>query len=386
MGLAVLTVVGWLVFGDAGRGWGWALGCGVAVLVIACPCAMGLATPMAVLVAGGRAALAGILVRSPAALEAAGRARVVLFDKTGTLTSGSPVVEEIHHEPAGTAARDVQHLLHLAASAEQYSSHPLARAIVAKARDTGTKIVDPSSFETEAGRGVCAQLDEGQVCVGSLAYLRAKGVDTAPAQARAEQWGAAGRTVVAISVNRVYTGLLGLSDTIRPGAAAAVEALRASGYAVAMITGDGPETAQAVAAELGIHDVYARILPEGKLALVQRMRDDGNIVAFVGDGANDAPALAAADVGIAFAAGTDIANQAADITLVGDDPRAVVQAVRLARRSVRIIKENLFWAFGYNVVMIPLAAVGKIPPGWAAAAMMLSSISVVLNSLRLRKE
>ena len=394
IGLAVLTAVLWIVAIQAG--WtpapdgvgtlGWAVRCAVAVLVIACPCAMGLATPVAVLVSTGRAALDGILVRSPVALEAAGQADVVLFDKTGTLTTGRMQVRSVYDDPVGEITPDDISLLRVAASAERFSQHPLAKAIVSHAYEQGLELDEPGSFRSEAGRGVHAEIAGREVLVGSPAFIVESGIDLEPVDQRVRQLAADGQTVVVVAVSGKAAGLIGISDTVRERASDAIEALGRAGYEVDMITGDGHVTAQFVAGEIGIHTVCAEVRPEGKLEEVERRRKSDRIVVFVGDGTNDAPALSAADAGIAFATGTDIANQAADISLVGDDILAVPRALLLARRSVRIIKQNLFWAFFYNVVAIPLAALGQVPPGWAAGAMMFSSISVVLNSLRLRKE
>lgn len=374
--VAVVTFLCWTIFG-AGVAPG--MRAAIAVLVIACPCAMGLATPTAVLVATGAAALRGILVRDAATLEAAGAIDLVLFDKTGTLTTGSPTVVAIFH-----TADDEQDALCLAASAEQFSQHPLARAIVAKAKESGIALCDPSSFESEAGFGVAANIDGSAVLVGSFAFMQRRNIDLTTVAERIEKMAAGGQSLVLVVVDGSVVGIIGLTDTVRLSAKPAVEELRRIGVAAEIISGDHAATARSVAGSLGIDRVTAEALPEDKLAEVRRRRNDGRCVAFVGDGINDAPALAGADVGIAFAAGTDIAVAAADITLVGSDLELVPEAIRIARKSVRIIKQNLFWALFYNVAAIPLAATGTINPGIAAAAMMVSSISVVLNSLRLR--
>lgn len=382
---AIATAAFWLLTAEHAGDWDWALRCAVAVLVIACPCAMGLATPTAVLVATGRGAKAGILVRSPAALEAAGRADIVLFDKTGTLTTGTPVVEKVYDEPVRPETLNEKQLLQLAASAEQYSTHPLGKAILAKAREWCLDLIEPTSFEVETGRGVRASIGERAVLVGSASWVHGVGVDISTVQERIEQSAALGRTVAVVAVDGVCAGIIALGDQVRPDAAATISMLTGAGCKVGMVTGDSPETARAVAAQVNIPSVFAAMLPEDKHAQVRRLQQKGQTVAFVGDGSNDAPALAAADVGIAFAAGTDLANVAADITLVGNDLRTVAAAIQLSRQSLRIIKQNLFWAFFYNLLALPAAAMGVIPPGLAAAAMMFSSISVVLNALRLRK-
>lgn len=388
--LAVATAAGWMLlppmWGGASAGWNWALGCAVAVLVIACPCAMGLATPMAVLVATGRAARHGILIRNPAALEAVGQATVVVFDKTGTVTTGQPTIEDVYFEPRAAALYRPNEILCYAASAEQFSTHPLAKAVVKQAAVWRLALEDPSGFETFAGRGVRATIKGHDVLVGSPALLAERGVNIEPLRSQVRHWAAQGWTVIAIAVEGAPAGLIALADTVREHASATMDALAEAHCKVELLTGDSAATAQMVAAQVGIRDVSAEMRPEDKLAAVRRLQEAGEIVAFVGDGTNDAPGLAAADAGIAFAAGTAVANEAAEMTLVGSDLRAVATAITLARRSVAVIRQNLFWAFFYNLLALPLAALGIIPPGWAAAAMMLSSLTVVLNSLRLRRE
>ncbi len=386
MGLALATFVGTLVVTDPGTATAiaTAINRAVAVLVIACPCAMGLATPTAVLVATGSAALQGILVRDAAALEAAGRIDTMLLDKTGTLTTGSPTVKEVFDEPVGPVTRDARQVIQLAASAEQHSQHPLARAIVAKAREWNLPLDDPTDFSNAPGLGVCAKLDGRTVRVGSATFLRESGVDLSTVEERLLLLTTDGQSAILVAVDEVCAGLIGAADQIRPDASPAVEGLSELGVHLAMVTGDHARTAAAVAGAIGIGEVHAEMSPEAKLRAVRTQHQAGKRVAFVGDGINDAPALAAADVGITFGSATDVAASAADITIIHDDLKKLATIIALARRSVRIIKQNLFWAFFYNVIAIPLAATGKVPPGLAAAAMMFSSISVVLNSLRLR--
>ncbi|MCH8252747.1 MAG: cation-translocating P-type ATPase, partial [Planctomycetes bacterium] len=381
--VAVLTFVGWAFIGHSGAA--TAVNRAVAVLVIACPCAMGLATPMAVMVATGTAATRQILVRNAAALEAAGRIDVMLIDKTGTLTTGIPAVREVFDDPIGPITRDAREVVKMAASAERYSQHPLARAIVARAREWGLELVEPSSFSNEAGLGVRARCDGHDVLVGSHAMLAAAGVDTSIIEDRLSLLTTDGQTAVLLAVDGICAGLISFSDVVRPEASRAIESLESLGVATAMLTGDSAATAASVAAGVGIREVHAELSPEGKSAAIAQRREAGMCVAFVGDGINDAPALAAADVGITFASATDVAIGAADITILRDDLGKLPEVIALARRSVRVIKQNLFWAFFYNIAAIPLAIMGKIPPGIAAAAMMCSSISVVLNSLRLRR-
>lgn len=383
-GWLIATGAGWAAVPDGHRGLGWAIRCAVSVLVIACPCAMGLATPTAVLVATGAAALRGILVRDAAALEAAGRVTDVLLDKTGTLTTGVLAVESVVVLPGDHGITDERGVIEWAASAEQYSQHPLARAIVAQARGWDLPLREAEHFVNQPGLGVRATVAGQEVLVGSAALLAGSGVDLAAADDRIQRLSREAQTVAAVAVDGVCVGLVGLADAVRPGAANAVDRLARAGVEVALVTGDQATTAAVVAASVGVNDVRAESLPEEKLAEVQRRQAAGRRVAFVGDGINDAPALTAADVGMAFATGTDVAIESADITLLSEELSLVPRTIELARRSVRVIKQNLFWAFVYNVAAIPLAATGKIPPGAAAAAMMLSSISVVLNSLRLR--
>lgn len=388
---------------------------GIAVLVIACPCAMGLATPTAVLVATGVAARLGILVRDASALEALGRIVSVMLDKTGTLTTGSPVVREVvarNASPRSTGGGEsgavrvqlppasdgdsrgsegppvlsdqVGALFRLSAAIQRHSQHPLARAMVQRATSWHLSIPEASSVVSRPGLGATGAVDGRNVCVGAAALLREVGVDCTPLEAEAERLAAAGQSVVWIAVDGRCAGLVGCSDTPRPHATAAIRELRDLGLRVSMLSGDHPLAALALAEAIGIDDVRAGMSPQDKADAVRECRSRGERVAFVGDGINDAPALAAGDAGITFASATDVALGAADITIVQEDLRRLPAAVRLARRTTRIIKQNLFWAFFYNLLAIPLAATGTIPPGIAAAAMMCSSISVVLNSLRLR--
>jgi Cu+-exporting ATPase len=360
---------------------------------------MGLATPVAVLVATGRAALKGILVRDAAALEAAGQADICLLDKTGTVTTGRfevAVVRVDENQQPGLGQRD---LLRLAASVEQLSQHPLAKAIVARAREWNLKLDTPNEFASHPGLGAEAVLngsnggkrDDGQpaaearactVVVGSPALLVEKGIDLGGQEDAIGGLSAAGQTVVAVAMAGQPLGLIGMRDVLRPNAAEAVRRIEELGLEVELITGDSRYSAVAVAGQLSLSTVHAEVRPEGKVRRVIELQADGRRVIMVGDGINDAAALAAATAGVAFGAGADIARQAADITLVGDDPALVAATIRLSRRSVRIIKQNLFWAFAYNMAALPLAAIGWIPAWVGAAAMALSSLTVVGNSLR----
>jgi len=376
--LAVMTLLGTGILTDLG--WSAGLIRAVAVLVIACPCAMGLATPTAVLVATGTAALDGILVRDAAALEAAGQVDEILLDKTGTLTTGRPTVAKVVPLPADDGAISENELLRLVASAEQFSQHPVARAVVAHAASRGLTLLEPTRFQSHPGRGLEATIDDRVIRVGSASFLLEADV-CIPNTGEHE----AAQSVVFVAEWDRCLGWLAIEDQLRPAARDTIERLKQLGLDTAMITGDNESTARSVARQIGITDVCAALTPAQKLAEVARRKEAGSRVAFVGDGINDAPALTAADVGITFASATDIATTAADITIVHDDLTRLPLVVELARRSVRIIKQNLFWAFFYNVVAIPLAATGRVGPGIAAAAMMCSSISVVLNSLRLRR-
>ncbi len=330
----------------------------VAVIVIACPCALGLATPVAIMVGTGRAAERGIFIKGGEALEMARRIDVILLDKTGTITMGKPRVTRIAPAPAFTQTE----LLRLTASAERLSEHPLGRAIVEKAAERGITLAETSGFSALPGHGVRATVEGREVFAG-----------------RAE-----GRPGVAVSVDGVEAGVIEIADTIRPEAAEAVRRLRAMGLEVAMITGDNRVTAEAVARQAGIDRVLAEVLPEAKAREVERLQAEGKRVAMVGDGINDAPALARADLGIAMGAGTDIAMEASDITLMRPDLNRVADAIALSRRTMRIIRQNLFWAFAYNTLGIPAAALGLLSPVLASAAMALSSVTVVTNSLRLK--
>ncbi len=375
--LAVITFIGWWTFGgrtalpDAMRA-------AIAVLVVACPCALGLATPVVTLVASGVAALRGILVRDAAMLEAMGRVDTVVWDKTGTLTTGLLSVRWIR----ALGAFDERAILALAAGAEQFSSHPIARSLEARARRDGVEIPVPTGFELVPGGGVCATVEGREALVGSVRFLASRGILLSE---RIDAVQEERNTVVAVACDGNVIGLIGMSDTLRPSSATAVARLRDRGFRVELLTGDSDEVARAVAAEVGITEIAARQSPGDKVNHVQRLRANGRRVAMVGDGVNDAAALAAADVGIAFATGADVACESAGINLIGSTPHLVADAVDLARASVRVIRQNLFWAFIYNVLMLPLAATGRLPPAWAAAAMMVSSLTVVLNALRLQR-
>jgi P-type Cu+ transporter len=377
--LAVLVLAGWLL---AGGGMDAAVTAAVAVLIIACPCALGLATPTALLVGTGRGAQLGILVKGPEVLESTRRVDTVVLDKTGTLTTGRMTLLDVLPEPGEQPGE----LLRAAAGAEHGSRHPVALAVVAGARRRGVAAPDADRFRSVDGLGVRATVDGRDVVVGRPGLLADSGMPLGATLRDAERRARdAGRTVVAVGWDGRARGLLLLADRVRPESAEAVRRLRALGLRPVLLTGDNVQVARSVAAELGIGDVVAEVLPEGKVAEVRRLREGGAVVAMVGDGVNDAAALAVADLGIAVGTGSDVAIEAGDLTVVRGDPRAVADAVRLARRTLSVIKGNLFWAFAYNVAALPLAASGLLDPMVAGAAMALSSVFVVTNSLRLRR-
>jgi Cu+-exporting ATPase len=385
--IAAATFLGWWLLGPAPSVL-YALTNAVAVLVIACPCAMGLATPTAIMVGTGRGAELGVLIKSATALETLHRVDTVVFDKTGTLTVGRPAVTDVVALPPATE----EDVLALAAAAEQGSEHPIGQAIVARAKAQGLALPPVSAFAALPGQGIDALAPEGRVLLGNRAFMESRGVDVASLQPRAAAVAQDGKTVVYVALALRPLGLIAAADVIKPEAPAAVAALTARGLDVVMVTGDGRLTAEAIARHAGLSRVLAEVLPADKAREVERMRVAGRRVAMVGDGINDAPALAQADVGIAMGSGTDVAIEAADVTLMRGDLRGVIVAWELSRATIRVVKQNLVWAFGYNVVLIPVAA-GLLYPLWgmllspilAGAAMALSSVSVVANSLRLKR-
>jgi len=384
--VSLVTALAWLAFGPEPR-LAHALVNAVAVLIIACPCALGLATPISVMVAVGRGARLGVLIRDAEALERLARVDTVVVDKTGTLTEGRPTLTAVRAVDGDEAA-----LLEAAASVERSSAHPLADAIVAGAKARGVAPVEVTDFVSTAGQGLAATVAGAEVRVGHEGFLRAAGVDVSAGEGPAAEWRAAGRTVVFVARAGKLLGLLGVEDPVKPTTPEALAALKADGVRVVMLTGDAPATAEAVAKRLGLDEVHAGVTPEGKLAVVQALEAQGRVVAMAGDGVNDAPALAGASVGIAMGAGTDVARETAPVTLVRGDLRGIVRARRLGRATVRNIRQNLGWAFGYNTIGVPVAAGVLFPflglllsPMLAAAAMSLSSVSVISNALRLRR-
>jgi Cu+-exporting ATPase len=376
--IAAATFLAWgLVDGD----WEAAMVAAVAVLVVACPCALGLATPTAIMVGSGMGAERGILIKNAEILQRTRRLNAVVLDKTGTLTEGRPQVLEV----VSLGALSNDELLSLAATAESPSEHPLSRAIVDAAVDAGLAVASPSNFEAITARGVQAMVNGRLVLAGNLRLFEEYGFPlTDGFRGRVAAMEAAGRTVIAVSADGRIEGLFGIADEVKQNARRAVEALQARGLRVIMMTGDNEQAAAAVAARVGITEFRAGAKPEDKLALVGELQAGGLSVAMVGDGINDAPALARADIGIAMSTGTDVAIEAGDITLLNGDVSKIAEAIALSRATLTAIRQNLVWAFGYNVVMIPVAAAGLLNPILAGAAMAFSSVSVMANSLRLR--
>ncbi len=383
--LAAVTFVAWWLLGPE-PALTLALVSAISVLIIACPCAMGLATPTAVMVGTGRAAEGGVLIRGGAALEIAGRVDTVIFDKTGTLTVGHPDVRSLR--TVGTA--DERELLALAAAAERGSEHPLAAAVMAAAEHRGIAVEDATDFEAVTGRGVRARVGGQEVLVGSAELLREAGVATTAVDTPIAM-GDTPHTTILVAAAGVAIGAIDIADRVKPGAADAVRQLRDAGIVVHLLSGDSQAAVETVAGAVGIEHISAGVRPGDKAAHVEALQRAGHLVAMVGDGINDAPALAQADVGIAIGTGTDVAMEASDITLVGGDPRLVGVAIGVSQGTLRVIRQNLGWAFGYNLILIP-GAMGllypffglRLDPILAAAAMAFSSVSVVANSLRLR--
>jgi P-type Cu+ transporter len=381
IGIALLTFGVWFVFGPE-PAFSLALLNAVAVLIVACPCALGLATPTSIMVGIGRGAEEGILFRTGEALERAGQVTTVLLDKTGTLTQGQPSVKEI-------IARDTdwnrETILRLAASAEQLSEHPLGQAIVKAARAAGMTLEPAKEFKAIPGHGIRARVQDHLVRIGNLRMMVTEGLPLGGwEEPESEKLAVAGRTPMFVAIGQKIVGIIAVADSVKEGSREAVQGLKRMGLEILMVTGDTRSSAIAIAREVGIDRVLAEVLPDAKAAEVKRLQSEGKRVVMVGDGINDAPALAQADVGVAIGAGADIAIEAADITLIGQDVRGIVKAMALSRATMRNIQQNLFWASIYNIVLIPAAALGWLNPILAAGAMALSSVSVVTNALRLR--
>ena len=387
MVIAAAAFIAWAIWGPEPR-FAHGLIAAVSVLIIACPCALGLATPMSIMVGVGRGAGFGVLIRDAEALERLEKVDTLVIDKTGTLTEGSPALKDIVAANGFTE----DEVLGLAAGVERASEHPLAHAIVAAAEERKLAIPAVAEFDSPVGKGVTGQVEGRAVILGNARFLTELGIDCAPLASQAEAMRCDGATAILVGIDGMIAGILGIADPIKASARAALEALRGEGLRVVMLTGDNLTTAKAVASRLGIVEVEAEVLPHEKSALVERLRREGRIVAMVGDGVNDAPALAAADVGIAMGSGTDVAIESAGVTLLKGDLMGIVRARRLSEATMANIRQNLFFAFAYNALGIPIAAGALYPftgvllsPIVAAAAMAMSSISVVMNALRLNR-
>lgn len=378
LGIAAVTFLVWYLLGS---GINQALISAVAVLVIACPCALGLATPTAIMVGTGKGAENGILIKGGEHLETAYKLNAVVLDKTGTITKGKPELTDVI--PLGKMEPD--ELLTLASIAEKSSEHPLGAAIYEKGKENNGQIDDPEVFEAIPGRGVRAVIKQQEVYVGTRKLMMEQGIDTEPVEDQISQLEDQGKTAMLMAIDGKLEAVLAVADTLKESSQEAIADLQEMGIEVYMITGDNQRTADAIARQVGITQVLAEVLPENKAEEVEKLRAEGKVVAMVGDGINDAPALATADIGMAMGTGTDVAMEAADITLMRGDLRTIPASIRLSRQTMRKIKQNLFWAFIYNIIGIPFAALGMLNPVIAGAAMAFSSVSVVTNSLSLKR-
>ncbi len=389
MGVASVTFIIWLIFGPD-PAFTYAMLTFVAVMIIACPCALGLATPTSIMVGTGKGAENGILIRGAEALETAHKINTMVFDKTGTLTKGEAVVTDIVTGNGSNIKKE--EILFYAASAEKGSEHSLGEAILKKARELNISLPEPVDFHAVPGRGIRATINESKVYLGNAEFMGDEGIDIEEILLKAEELATEGKTPMYVAAGGTAIGIVAVADTLKENSVAAIKALRKFGVETVMITGDNKRTAAAIAKQTGIDRVFAEVLPEDKANEIRQLQEGGKIVAMVGDGINDAPALAQADVGIAIGTGTDIAMEASDITLIGGDLRGVVASIALSKATITNIKQNLFWAFAYNTILIPVAAGILFPffgillnPMFAAAAMGMSSVTVVTNALRLRK-
>jgi Cu+-exporting ATPase len=379
MVLSGLTLTGWLLVGAP---FSFAFGNAITVLLIACPCALGLATPAAIMVGAGQAAREGIYIRNGESLETAAKLDVVVFDKTGTITEGKPKVTDL----LKLSRMSEEKIIRLAASAENNSEHFLGKAIVVYAKEQSITLQECTHFYSETGRGIEAEVEDKKLLLGNQAWLVDKGIDVDSLLTVASDLSKQGKTPVLMAINGKAAAVFGIADKPRLQAVQAIQRLKKLGIRTLMVTGDTEKTAHYIAAIVGIETVIANAKPEQKLAIIHQFQNEGKKVGMIGDGINDAPALAASDVGFAIGTGTDIAIESADMTLVQGDITKVTEAIQLSTDTIKIIKQNLFWAFGYNVIAIPVAAMGKLNPMIASAAMALSSVSVIVNSLRLSKK